>query len=131
MVAGVIGATLTAWVTFVPAFMVVFWVAPSSERLRQSRPIAGALSAITAAVCGVILDLALWFASHVLFATVGEVTAGPLRLPLPDPATTRWAMVLIAVIAGMLLATRRVPSLAILGSCALVGVAFALASGSP
>ncbi|MBU6245672.1 MAG: chromate efflux transporter [Actinomycetales bacterium] len=130
MAAGVIGATLAAWVTFVPAFMIVFAMAPSSERLRQHRAVAGALAAITAAVCGVILDLALWFASHVLFASVGEVRFGPIHLLMPDLATTRWAMVLIAVIASGLLATRRVPTLAILGVCAVTGAGVMLIGGT-
>lgn len=130
LAAGIIGATLAAWVTFVPAFMIVFAMAPSSERLRQNRAVAGALAAITAAVCGVILDLALWFAAHVIFASVGEVRFGPFHLLMPDLATTRWAMILIAVIAAGLLATRRVPTLAILGVCGVTGAGVMLIGGT-
>src|SRR6185295_7098014 len=68
LLAGVLGATLTVWVTFVPCFLWIFLGAPYIETLRGNLPLASALAAITAAVVGVIANLALWFAIHVLFA---------------------------------------------------------------
>ena len=64
--------SLTTWVTFVPCFLWIFLGAPFIERLRGNAALSGALSAITAAVVGVILNLAIWFALHVLFRTVVE-----------------------------------------------------------
>jgi chromate transporter len=68
LLAGALGAVLTVWVTFVPCFLWIFLGAPYIESLRGNAALASALAAITAAVVGVIANLALWFASHVLFA---------------------------------------------------------------
>jgi chromate transporter len=84
MLAGTLGAILATWVTFTPCFLWIFLGAPFSERLRGNKALAGAMAAITAAVVGVILNLALWFALHTLFARVGEARFGPARLSLPD-----------------------------------------------
>src|SRR5204862_6545057 len=85
--AGVLGAALTTWVTFVPPMMLIFAAAPFVEQLRGNPRLSGALAAITAAVVGVILNLTVWFALHVRFGTVSEMRAGPLRWyafePLP------------------------------------------------
>jgi chromate transporter len=77
--AGVLGAAMTTWTTFVPSFLFIFAGAPFIEQLRGNRQLAGALAAITAAVVGVILNLAVWFALHVLFRHVTEMHAGPVR----------------------------------------------------
>ena len=69
LVAGLIGAAMTLWVTFVPSMLWIFAGAPFIEQLRGNRNLAGALAAITAAVVGVILNLSVWFALHVLFGT--------------------------------------------------------------
>ena len=79
MIAGTLGGILTTWVTFVPCFLWIFLGAPFVEGLRGNRALGGALAAITAAVVGVILNLAIWFALHVLFAQVNEI-----RLPGHD-----------------------------------------------
>ncbi|MBI1205381.1 MAG: chromate efflux transporter [Rhodopseudomonas sp.] len=79
LTAGLIGAALTIWVTFVPSMLWIFAGAPFIEELRGNKKLAGALSAITAAVVGVVLNLSVWFALHVLFGTVTEMHAGPLR----------------------------------------------------
>ena len=84
LVAGSLGALIALWVTFVPCFLWIFVFAPWVEALRNNRRLASALSAITAAVVGVILNLSVFFALHVLFAKVGDFTAGPLRLPAPE-----------------------------------------------
>lgn len=74
LVAATLGAILTTWVTFIPCFLWIFAGAPFVERLRGNRALSAALSAITAAVVGVILNLALWFGIHTLFGQVHEVT---------------------------------------------------------
>ncbi len=68
IIAGTIGGLIATWVTFAPCFLWIFLGAPFIERLRANKAIAGALSAITAAVVGVILNLAIWFAIHTIFA---------------------------------------------------------------
>ena len=70
--AAVLGAAMTTWVTFTPSMLWIFAGAPFIERLRANRRLSGALAAITAAVVGVILNLSVWFALHVLFGQVQE-----------------------------------------------------------
>jgi chromate transporter len=79
LLAAVLGAAMTTWTTFAPSFLFIFAGAPFIEQLRGNRQLAGALAAITAAVVGVILNLALWFALHVLFRQVTEMQFGPVR----------------------------------------------------
>ncbi|NJO56423.1 MAG: chromate transporter [Rhodospirillales bacterium] len=91
MIGGLVGGSLALWVTFVPCFLWIFLCAPYVDRLRHVRWLNGALSAITAAVVGVILNLALWFGLHVVFAQIDEQWIGPIRLFVPlvdslDPA---------------------------------------------
>jgi chromate transporter len=80
LLAGTLGGLLTTWVTFVPCFLWIFLGAPWIERLRGHRALGGALAAITAAVVGVVLNLALWFAAHSLFAELRPVRGGPPAL---------------------------------------------------
>jgi chromate transporter len=87
LVAGTIGAVLTTWVTFLPCFVWIFAGAPFIERLRGNTALGSALGAITAAVVGVILNLAIWFALHFLFVRVQTVRAGPLLFDAPVPAS--------------------------------------------
>lgn len=81
--AALLGAALTTWVTFVPSFLFIFVGAPYIEALRRNRSLHAALSAVTAAVVGVVLNLALWFALHTLFATVERTRLGPVGIDLP------------------------------------------------
>ena len=74
VIAGVLGAAMTTWVTFVPSMLWIFAGAPFIEQLRANQRLSGALAAITAAVVGVILNLSVWFALHVLFGEVTERT---------------------------------------------------------
>ncbi|MBL4918452.1 chromate efflux transporter [Szabonella alba] len=83
LLAGTLGGLLTTWVTFLPSFLLIFLGAPFIERLRDNRMLTGALTAITAAVVGVILNLAVWFGLHVLFDELRPVAAFGLRLDLP------------------------------------------------
>lgn len=119
----VLGAGLTAWVTFVPCFLWIFLGAPYVERLRGRAALSGALSAITAAVVGVILNLAVWFALHVLFARLAAVAVGPLHLTVPDPASIDVRQAALAILAGALLFGLRagvVPTLAVTGAAGLL-----------
>jgi chromate transporter len=76
LAAGMLGAVITVWVTFVPCFFWIFLGAPYIERLRGYLNLSAALSSITAAVVGVVLNLAIWFGIHVLFETITEVRLG-------------------------------------------------------
>jgi chromate transporter len=123
LVAGLIGAGLTTWVTFAPCFLWILSLAPWIERLQQLPRLKGALAAITASVVGVIANLTVWFALHVVFATVGETRFGPLRLYTPDPATFDWRAAVLALIsAGLLFGLKR-PVLQVLAFGAAAGLA--------
>jgi chromate transporter len=95
MTAGLLGAVITTWVTFVPCFLWIFAGAPYVEWLRGKRGPSAALAGITAAVVGVILNLAVWFALHVLFERVSERRAFGVRILVPDWSTLEpWALAL-------------------------------------
>ncbi len=99
VVAGTLGAAVTVWATFAPSFLWIFLGAPFIERLRGNTQLTGALSAITAAVVGVVLNLAIWFAFHTLFAAVVEIPSRWTTITLPMFATVDWSAVMIAAIA--------------------------------
>ena len=124
--AGVLGALLTTWVTFVPCFLFIFLGAPYVERLRSNAAISGALTGITAAVVGVIANLAVYFALHTLFAASTSVRWGPASLDLPDPGTLRPVALAITIAAAVMIFRLRWPVPRTLGACALLGVAAAL-----
>ncbi|AZQ39265.1 chromate efflux transporter [Streptomyces cyaneochromogenes] len=128
--AALLGALLTTWVTFVPCFLFIFLGAPYIERLRGNRHVSTALSGITAAVVGVIANLALYFAEHTLFTTVDDHTFGPLHLAVPDFATFRPVTLGIALVAVVLIFKARWSVLRTLSFCAALGLAAALA-GAP
>ena len=101
-----LAGAMTLWVTFVPCFLWIFAGAPYIDWLAGKPRLSAALSGITAAVVGVILNLSLWFALHVGFRSVGEATLGPIHLPLPDPASADRLAILLAVLASYLLLLR-------------------------
>jgi len=105
LLAGILGGTLATWVTFVPCFLWILVGAPHVERLRADRTLAAALEAIGAAVTGVILHLATWFALHTLFLVVEPVRLDPLALDLPVLASWNPAACLLTL--GALLAVLR------------------------
>ena len=98
----VLGSALTTWVTFVPPMLLIFAGAPFVEQLRANQRLSGALAAITAAVVGVVLNLTVWFALHVLFPVVTEMRAGPLRWYAFDPLAIDVKVSLLAIIAAVL-----------------------------
>ena len=85
--AGILGAAMTTWVTFTPSMLWIFAGAPFVEQLRGNRRLSGALAAITAAVVGVILNLTVWFALHVLF---GQVDRSARRAGCAGSRSIRW-----------------------------------------
>nr|WP_306269160.1 chromate efflux transporter [Pararhizobium sp. IMCC3301] len=100
---GAAGALMTLWVTFVPCFLWIFVGAPYIDWISAQPRLNGALSAITAAVVGVILNLSLWFGLHVMFATVTVQTYGPVVVWQPDLGSIDWRVVGLAAVCGFLL----------------------------
>jgi chromate transporter len=100
---GLLGAFVALWATFAPCFLWIFAGAPYIEWMTHQPRLKGALDAITAAVVGVILNLAVWFALHVFFARVALVEAGPLKLWTPDVTSLDWRVLALSAIAGLLL----------------------------
>ncbi|HWM31654.1 MAG TPA: chromate efflux transporter [Methyloceanibacter sp.] len=117
---GLLGAGLALWATFVPTFLFIFTGAPYVERLSANPKLAGALRGVTAVVVGVILNLSLWFALHVLFGRVEGQWHGPLRLWTPDLGSLNVDAVLLAILAAILLLGIR---LGIVGTLAITAVA--------
>ena len=113
---------VTLWVTFVPSFMWIFAGAPHAERLRENQALSAALAAITAAVVGVILNLAVWFAMHVVFARVDQIDAVLLHLSLPDPATVDAGALALALAALVATLRFKVPVLALIALSAVAGL---------
>jgi chromate transporter len=127
LVAGTLGGLLATWVTFTPCFLWIFLGAPFIETLRGNKALSGALSAITAAVVGVVLNLAIWFAIHTVFAEVGPVRWGPFAFDAPALASVNlWALVLsLAAITAMF--RFRVGMIPTLVACSAAGVLLHLA----
>jgi len=115
------GALVAVWFTFAPCFLWIFVGAPYVEALRGNRRLDAALSSITAAVVGVILNLAVWFGLHVLFARVAESRWHGLRLFVPDPASLDLRALALGALAAWLLFRTRLGMLRTLGVCALLG----------
>lgn len=124
---GVAGAAMTLWVTFAPCFLWIFAGAPYIERLRAKARLSGALAGVTAAVVGVILNLALWFALHVLFAEVGERWVGLLRLWTPEVGSFDAPAAVLAAIAAVLLLWLHQGVIRTLAICAGLGLALRFA----
>jgi chromate transporter len=99
---GLLGAGITLWATFTPCFLWIFVGAPYIERLRTSARLTGALAAVTAAVVGVILNLSLWFALHVLFSNVTAIQYGPLQIWTPELATLNMEALALSAFAAAL-----------------------------
>jgi chromate transporter len=126
LVAATLGAILTTWVTFVPCFLWIFAGAPFVERLRGNRALSSALAAITAAVVGVILNLALWFAIHTLFADVRLVPFAGGTIDVPVLASLNVAAALLSLGAIIAMFRFKIGVLPVLGTCSLLGAAYVL-----
>jgi chromate transporter len=127
LIAGLLGAGLTTWVTFAPCFMWIFAFAPWIDRLGNATRLKGGLAAVTAAVVGVIANLTAWFALHVLFAEVGQRQFGPLRLYWPDLASFDWRAGVLAVLACIMAFGLKWSVLRVLAVSALGGLILVLA----
>jgi chromate transporter len=122
--AATLGALLTTWVTFVPSFFFIFAGAPYVETLRRNRALHGALSTITAAVVGVVMNLSAWFALHTLFEDVRAVDVGIVHMDVPVPASVEPFAVALSVLALYLALNRHWPILWTLALCGALGWAY-------
>jgi chromate transporter len=120
--AAVLGSMLTVWVTFVPCFLFIFLGAPYVERLRDSHALSAALTGVTAAVVGVIANLAVYFAVHTLFARTSTVSAGPIHLDVPVWSSYVPGSFVITAVAMVLVFGLKWSVLRTLGACALLGL---------
>ncbi len=119
LASGTLGGLLATWVTFAPCFLWIFLGAPYIERLRNNKALSGALTAITAAVVGVILNLAIWFAIHTLFARMVEWHG----VELPDLTSVNGPALLLSLGAALGVFWFKAGMLRILALCAAAGVA--------
>jgi chromate transporter len=122
LAAATLAAVLTTWVTYIPCFLWIFLGAPFVEKLRGNAALNGALSCITAAVVGVILNLAIWFALHTSFATVRTWTAGPLVLDVPVLSSVVVPSLLLSLGAAVAIFRFKVSAITTLLACAAIGV---------
>jgi chromate transporter len=123
LLAGSLGAVLVLWATFAPCFLWIFVGAPYVEALRSNRAISAALNAVTAAVVGVIANLALWFGLHVLFGATQEIAFAGLRWDAPVLASLNGLTAAIALAAVIAMLRFKVGALPTLGFGALAGLA--------
>lgn len=122
--AGVAGAVVALWFTFVPCFLWIFLGAPYIEALRGNQRLNAALTAITAAVVGVILNLALWFALHVLFREVAERRFFGLRFFAPDLVSLDFSALVLTALAAIALFSWRLGILWTLAIASAGGLLF-------
>jgi chromate transporter len=121
MFAGTLGAIFVTWVTFVPSFIWIFLGAPYVERLRQNRFLSAALAMVTAAVVGVIANLALWFALHVLFRDVTDVSVGIATITWPDWRSADLVAIFLSIAAALALLHWRVNLVKVLLASGAIG----------
>ena len=126
-VAATLASILVTWVTFVPCFLWIFLGAPFVEKLRENQAMTGALSAITAAVVGVILNLAIWFAIHVVFARVSPWRGAGMSVDLPDLTSVNWAALALVVAALIAILRFRANTFLTLALAALAGIGWSFA----
>ncbi len=126
LMAATLGGLLTTWVTFTPCFLSIFLGAPFIERLRDNKVLTAALTAITAAVVGVILNLAVWFGLHVVFDEVRTVTAFGLDLDVPIWSTVNPAAAALVLAALVVVFHFKLGPVPVLVGSALAGMALAL-----
>jgi chromate transporter len=121
LAAGILGAGVCLWVTFIPCFLWIFLGAPYIEALRNLRILNAAMSCITAAVVGVILNLSVWFALHTLFTEVRSLRYGWFNLSVPNWSTLNIAAFVLTVAALVAMLRLKISMPATLLGCALLG----------
>lgn len=126
---GVLGAMVTLWATFAPCFLWIFVGAPYIDWIGSQSRLKGALTAITAAVVGVILNLSIWFALHVFFEQVTKQNYGPLVVWQPELSSLNWQVVVLSLICAILMFRFHWGISRVLILSSLTGVALAAVAG--
>lgn len=127
MLAGALGAALTVWVTFVPCFLFIFLGAPYIEALRANQSLKTAMSCITAAVVGVVLNLAVWFTLNTIFGSLWDVHLLGARLQIPVLTTVDIPALAIAFVAMLALFRFKIGMISTIALCAALGAAYHIA----
>ncbi|RRI04945.1 chromate efflux transporter [Mesorhizobium tamadayense] len=130
LVAGTLGGLLTTWVTFVPCFLWIFLGAPFMETMRSNKALSSALSAITAAVVGVILNLAVWFALHVLFRELLEVHWLGMKLDVPVFSSLNLPSLVLTLGAMLAVFRFKIGMIPVLVACSILGLLYGVATGT-
>jgi len=129
VLAGTLGGLLTTWVTFTPCFLWIFFGAPFVEALRANKALAAALGAVTAAVVGVILNLAVWFALHVLFGELRDIRWFGAHLEVPVLASANIPSMILALAAAVAVFRFKAGMVPVLLASSAVGVVYFLVTG--
>jgi len=122
MIAGVLGGLLATWCTFVPCFLWIGLGAPFIEKIRDNKQLNGALAGITAAVVGVILNLAVWFALHTVFHSMRHVNGSGFSFDAPVPATVDWWALVLSATAIIAIFRFKAGMIQTLAACSALGV---------
>jgi chromate transporter len=130
LVAGTLGGILATWVTFAPCFLWIFLGAPYIEALRGNKALSAALGCITAAVVGVVLNLAVWFALHVLFARLDEVQRFGMTIEVPDVTTVNVPSLILTIGAMIAVFRFKINMITVLAACSVLGIAYYLVTGN-
>lgn len=129
LLAGTLGGLLTTWVTFVPCFLWIFLGAPFMETMRNNKALSAALAAITAAVVGVILNLAVWFALHVLFGELREVHGLGMTIDVPVLSSVNVPSLILTFAAIVAVFRFKIGMLSVLAACSVLGLLYGLFVG--
>jgi chromate transporter len=127
MLAGTLSGLLATWVTFTPCFLWIFLGAPFIESMRGNTALAGALSAITAAVVGVILNLSIWLAIHTMFRATVPIRSFGLSFEMPVLESVDPAALLLSLAAAVAIFRFGTGMLTVLAACCGAGVVLYLA----
>src|SRR5438477_10774757 len=122
MLAGTLGGVLATWVTFTPCFLWIFLGAPFIEVLRGNKALSAALSAITAAVVGVVLNLAIWFAIHTVFRETVPIRAFPLTFDAPNVLSVDPWPLALSIAAAIAIFRFKVGMIPTLAACCVAGM---------
>ncbi|WEX86593.1 chromate efflux transporter [Sinorhizobium garamanticum] len=129
LLAGTLGGLLTTWVTFVPCFLWIFLGAPFMETMRSNKALSAALAAITAAVVGVILNLAVWFSLHVLFRELYEARGLGMTIDVPVLSSVNVASLILTLAAMVAVFRFKIGMLTALAGSSLVGLVYGVLMG--
>lgn len=126
LIAATLGGLLATWVTFAPCFLWIFAGAPYIEAMRNNKALASALAAITAAVVGVILNLAVWFAVHVMFSQTRTISIGPLNFDAPVFTSVNLYAAGLSAAAIVAMFFFKIGMIPVLAACSAAGIALYL-----